>query len=649
MSPCRTVVRLSATLIVVALAEGCGDGDDPTEPAFPATVTLSPPTAALTSLGATVRLTAEVRDQNANVMTGVTVGWMSGDTSVATVDATGLVTATGNGTALITAEAGVALGYADVRVGQIPAELEKAEGDGQSGLEGSLLPVRPTVRVLDANGHPIDGATVAFRVTEGGGSAAPEHAAAEAGRASTEWTLGAAGHQALAAEAGDASAEFTATAFAVGDPGYLVIATTHLSPAYPSFAHVDTLDAVGGRPPYTWEMAAGELPAGLALTADGTIRGSPQSEEGSSFTVRVADAAGLEATAAFDLRVCGSSLELDVGEVHIAAPAAPGECGFSIRAESTGSYYRVTLVGTSAGFQLVQPVQFTVRADIPNDATASRSTAPDPLGRPDFARRRSSAAGRPQEHPHLRVRWEEARLLAGLARQGSLRALPDLRAAAASQQPDPPPETWEFRLGSAGTVTDNCTVATRTTTVLQGYNDHLAIYAEPIPDPPLNAAGIDILLRHYELYGAEVIDSWGGVADIDGNGRIIVYLDANMPGSISGLVWVGDMLPTSVCAASNEAELMRLDRSWVPVPASEIAVAYSSISSRNDRSVTWRLGSPEWRGSRPTTSRAWVSRTRACAAGTSPAATRGPSRPAERGRTPRSGSRSGPPARWNGR
>ena len=36
-----------------------------------------------------------------------------------------------------------------------------------------------------------------------------------------------------------------------------------------------------------------------------------------------------------------------------------------------------------------------------------------------------------------------------------------------------------------------------------------------------------------------------------------------MPEGISGLVWVGDMLPTSVCPASNAGELMRLERSWV--------------------------------------------------------------------------------------
>ena len=215
--------------------------------------------------------------------------------------------------------------------------LEKTAGDGQHALAGSLLPVRPTVLVRDANGYVIDDATVSFRVTEGGGSAEPEIAVAESGRASTEWALGAAGHQALVAYTADASVEFTATSFLADDPNFVAITTRYLSAAYPSFTHADTLEAVGGRRPYTWGLAAGELPAGLTLTADGVIRGRPQSEERSSFTVRVMDAAGIEATGTFDLQVCGSSLELDVGEVHIATPVAPGGCGFSVRAESAGS------------------------------------------------------------------------------------------------------------------------------------------------------------------------------------------------------------------------------------------------------------------------------------------------------------------------
>ena len=564
MSRHRTLLRLAAVL--AAAATGCSESDAPTEPpppAPPTEVTVSPAEINFGAVGSTLQLRVEVRDANADVMAGATVSWTSDNTRVATVDATGLVTATGTGLAQIEAQAGHARGYAVVRVEQLPASLEKTEGDSQRALELSVLPVRPTVRVLDANGYPIDGASVTFRVTEGGGSAAPGFVAAEVGEASTVWTLGPPGPQALLAESGDASVEFTASALAIGDPDYLAITTTHLSPAYASFTQADTLVAVGGRPPYTWELTAGALPAGLALTTEGVIEGIPRSREGSGISVRATDTAGNEATAAFDLEVCGPPLALEVGEVHIAAPAPAGGCGFSVRAGSAGSYYRVTLVGTTAGFELTEPVHFRVRGEVPEAAVASRSPAPAPTVRPDVGLRPSSSApGTPEDH-HLRLRREEARFLAGLAQEGRLRALPDLRAAAASAPAGPPPETFEFRLGSPGTVTDNCTVATRTTTVLQGYNDHLAIYAELIPDPPLEAANIDILLDHYERYGAEVIDSWGGVADIDGNGRIIVYLDAHLQGSISGLVWVGDMLPASVCAASNEAEIMRLDRSWV--------------------------------------------------------------------------------------
>ena len=117
----RTIIRLSAVLAVVALAKGCGDGESPSAPpppefARPTTVTVSPATTELTALGTTVQLSAEVRDQNDRVMAGATVTWTSSANSVATVDAAGLVTAVGNGTATITASAGSASGSAAVTV-----------------------------------------------------------------------------------------------------------------------------------------------------------------------------------------------------------------------------------------------------------------------------------------------------------------------------------------------------------------------------------------------------------------------------------------------------------------------------------------------------------------------------------------------------
>ena len=159
MSRHRTIIRLSAVLAVVALVKGCGDGDSPIapptpEPARPTTVTVSPATDELTAFGATVQLTAEVRDQNAKVMDGATVTWSSGSASVATVDGTGLVTGVGNGQATITATAGSGSGSAVVTVTQSVASVEVSPSAKTIAL-GSTLQL--TAEAFDENGHAVAG------------------------------------------------------------------------------------------------------------------------------------------------------------------------------------------------------------------------------------------------------------------------------------------------------------------------------------------------------------------------------------------------------------------------------------------------------------------------------------------------------------
>ena len=168
MSCHRTSIRLSAVLAVVALATGCGDGDSATapptpEPARPTTVTVSPATHELTALGITVQLSAEVRDQNARVMGGATVTWTSSASSMATVDASGLVTAAGNGTATITASAGSASGSAVVTVMQSVASVEVSPSAETIGL-GSTLQL--TAEAFDGNGHAVAGAEFSWESSD---------------------------------------------------------------------------------------------------------------------------------------------------------------------------------------------------------------------------------------------------------------------------------------------------------------------------------------------------------------------------------------------------------------------------------------------------------------------------------------------------
>lgn len=66
------------------------------------------------------------------------------------------------------------------------------------------------------------------------------------------------------------------------------------------------LAAQGGTPPYTWELAEGRLPAGLALGPDGAINGTPTDEGcigAHTVTVRVTDQEGAAATKTLRLPV----------------------------------------------------------------------------------------------------------------------------------------------------------------------------------------------------------------------------------------------------------------------------------------------------------------------------------------------------------
>ena len=147
----------TAAGVIALLVLSCGDGAVEPTPPPPApvatTVTVNPGSASLTALGETARLTAEVRDQNGQVMAGAAVAWASSDTSVAAADASGLVTAAANGSATITATAGSVSGTAAVTVEQVVSAV------AVSPSADTLVALGDTVRLVaeaaDANGHAV--------------------------------------------------------------------------------------------------------------------------------------------------------------------------------------------------------------------------------------------------------------------------------------------------------------------------------------------------------------------------------------------------------------------------------------------------------------------------------------------------------------
>ena len=149
----------------------------------------------------------EVRDQNGDLVEGVTVtftvsagGGLLSDTSVDT-DANGLaqstltlgsepgtnrVTVSVEGiteTVTFNAEASLPL--------PIATSLEVVSGDNQSGLTGETLADPFVVEVRDQNGDPLEGVTVTFTVSAGGGSLSDTSVDTDAnGLAQTALTLG---------------------------------------------------------------------------------------------------------------------------------------------------------------------------------------------------------------------------------------------------------------------------------------------------------------------------------------------------------------------------------------------------------------------------------------------------------------------------
>jgi len=99
-------------------------------------------------------------------------------------------------------------------------------------------------------------------------------------------------HQRSEARPVDGQLDIGAYEFGSGTPvpADLVITTTSLANGTVGTNYLATVSATGGVTPYTWSIASGTLPPGLALNpSTGVISGTPTTRGPWSFTVRVQD------------------------------------------------------------------------------------------------------------------------------------------------------------------------------------------------------------------------------------------------------------------------------------------------------------------------------------------------------------------------
>lgn len=555
--------HLLGGVLACALIAACGD------PPLPARIEVTPPFTTADVVGTTIQYTAMVIDEEDREIIGADVAWSSLDPAVATISATGLARVTGQGEATLRATHQSVSGSASVVVELKPVRLAKITGDGQTAPALSVLSDNPTVRVEDAGGAPIPDVSVTFEVASGGGQVVPLSGVTGIdGEAFTRWTLGEMqGRQSLRARAGTLQAEFVVTATAP----LLGIRTTGLDRARESLDYSATLEVIGGTAPVVWWLGAGDLPAGLQLDSAGVISGTPAVAGFGTFTVHARDADGNQASRELGLRVCEPPMSLSPGDVVSLDLVGPSSCPPFLPAGVEGDAYRVAVVRTDVtrNGNLAPTIVTVTESGATGEPRASRKPPVAPRGilelPPGLAAGIELNAASARWHAELHARAE--RLLQQL---GPEAVLPDLRRAAADATApgpaDAPPGRMLFRPYDGERSSEACRepAPSLTPALLVDYNDHLAIYQDSVQrdTDPVRMADVGQVLDYYQAYGVDTIEEYfGGVSDINGDGRVNVFVSPTVEDRFAAFVWPGDFTDAAQCSWSNQMELIYFNES----------------------------------------------------------------------------------------
>jgi hypothetical protein len=146
----------------------------------------------------------------------------------------------------------------------------------------------------------------------------------------------------------------------------------------------DTLTESGGTSPFAWTVSSGTLPAGISLSADGTLSGTPTATGTFSFTVKVTDAKTQSATQATSLTVtAGVSTTFTAppgAEIHtpytdtLTATGGTAPYTWSVNSGSLPAGITLTSAGVLAGTPTTAgSYTFTVNAIDQNGGVATTS------------------------------------------------------------------------------------------------------------------------------------------------------------------------------------------------------------------------------------------------------------------------------------
>jgi hypothetical protein len=151
-------VLLSSLIAGTACDSGLGPNDV-------ANVIVSPSSNVL-QVGMGVQLTATALAQDGTNVPGLAPSWRSSDSTIATVDQSGLVSTRAAGSATVTATVAGKSGTASITAVTGGGSLRKVSGDGQRGTVTDTLAEPLVVRVRDSEGTPRPGIPVTFVIPD---------------------------------------------------------------------------------------------------------------------------------------------------------------------------------------------------------------------------------------------------------------------------------------------------------------------------------------------------------------------------------------------------------------------------------------------------------------------------------------------------
>lgn len=147
----------SSLVLVLGIASCGGGGSDPAPVVASVEVT---PNSATKQVGETQQLSAAVKDATGNLLSGLSVSWSSSATNIASVSASGLVTANALGSATITATSGGKSGVSNITVSPPPIASITVAPANDTLLVGENVQLNVTLR--DAQNNVVTGRTISY-------------------------------------------------------------------------------------------------------------------------------------------------------------------------------------------------------------------------------------------------------------------------------------------------------------------------------------------------------------------------------------------------------------------------------------------------------------------------------------------------------